>query len=194
VVGIDQPVSPDTVFVADFAERAPMAAIKKFLTFPALLVDTLVAPPLQAIPDAYARRMSWRYVFRVTFDVDREHGSSRNVLAVRNLVGAVGLLLVVVAVVQLGRARAQQRQAFWLCCACLMVMAFNWGFHSFWGGDRFLYSQHWEAALMLLLAVMIRAYAPASPRTTVALTAAVILVGINNVTVLRGLFTLLRSA
>jgi len=33
----------------------------------------------------------------------------------------------------------------------LVVLAFNWILHGFWGGEQFLYSQHWHVPLLVLM-------------------------------------------
>lgn len=193
IVGIHHTVARDAAFVADFATYRPRAIAKKLLTFPALLTTTVLAPKTHTVPDRYAVSMSWRYPFRFTFDVDDERGSSTSPFAIRNLIGIACTALLGLAVLGMRRDTAQQRQVFLLCSACLAVIAFNWAFHSFWGGDRFLYSQHWEAAMMLLLVGVVVTYAPASPATTAALAAITLLVGANNLHVLADMLTVLRA-
>jgi hypothetical protein len=39
--------------------------------------------------------------------------------------------------------------------ASLAVLAFNFALHSVWGADPFLYSQHWHASAVVLLAVAV---------------------------------------
>lgn len=38
-----------------------------------------------------------------------------------------------------------------LARASLVVLAFNWILHGFWGGEQFLYSQHWHVSLLVLM-------------------------------------------
>ncbi|MEO8482740.1 MAG: hypothetical protein ABI634_11055 [Acidobacteriota bacterium] len=125
--------------------------------------------------------------------MDSWRGSSTSVLSLRNLAGFSGLALLGIAVLRIRRNSPQPGRAFLVCCASLMVIAFNWLFHSVWGVDRFLYSQHWDVALKLLFAGVLCASMRPSYRTTVALAGITILVGVNNVYVLRGILSMLRG-
>jgi hypothetical protein len=68
----------------------------------------------------------------------------------------------------------------WLCGASLAILAFNWGLHSVWGVDLILYSQHWQAALVVLLAGLYRAFPSSSALVTVALCALLVATGLEN--------------
>ncbi|MEO8482739.1 MAG: hypothetical protein ABI634_11050 [Acidobacteriota bacterium] len=62
--GIQSQASSDTTFVTRFASLTPRVVARKFLTFPAVLVNTIVAPMPRMAPDAFARSISARYPFR----------------------------------------------------------------------------------------------------------------------------------
>ncbi len=68
----------------------------------------------------------------------------------------------------------------WLCGASLAILAFNWGLHSVWGVDLILYSQHWQAALVVLLAGLYRAFPSSSGLVTIGLCALFVATGLEN--------------
>jgi hypothetical protein len=76
----------------------------------------------------------------------------------------------------------------------LLIVAFNWLLHSFWGTEHFLYSQHWQLPLLLLLAGLTTALFDRSrawiPWLVAAATA---YVGVTNLTILTAIFTRLRT-
>jgi hypothetical protein len=45
-----------------------------------------------------------------------------------------------------------------LAIASLAVIGFNWLFHGFWGGEQFLYTQHWHVSLLVLLAAAVSVF------------------------------------
>ncbi len=71
-----------------------------------------------------------------------------------------------------------------LARASLTVIAFNWVLHGFWGGEQFLYSQHWHMSLLVLLAVTVWALEARGRNTLVALVICVLGIAINNSIVL----------
>jgi hypothetical protein len=192
-VGIRRPPSKDAAFVTYYAELRPGAIIRKLATFPAVVVNALVPDMPRVVHDAYAREISARYPFRFTFDVDAEKGASTHPLAFRNLAGAVALSLLVFGTARMSRGTVLQRRTCLLASACLTVIAFNWLFHSLWGGDRFLYSQHWQAALMVLVGTL-WVSAPVSRRRTLALASVTLAIAANNVRILSQVMDVLRGA
>jgi len=48
--------------------------------------------------------------------------------------------------------RSGKRKIQYFVYACVLVLVFNLSFHLFWGDEYFLYSQHWNIALFILLA------------------------------------------
>lgn len=68
--------------------------------------------------------------------------------SVRNLIGIA--LLATLAWVALKDKRLDPMFRS-LARASLAVLAFNWILHGFWGGEQFLYSQHWHVSLLVLM-------------------------------------------
>jgi len=68
--------------------------------------------------------------------------------SIRNLIGIA--LLATLAWVALKEKRLDPMFRS-LARASLVIMAFNWILHGFWGGEQFLYSQHWHVSLMILM-------------------------------------------
>ncbi len=71
-----------------------------------------------------------------------------------------------------------------LARASLAIVAFNWVLHGFWGGEQFLYSQHWHMSLLVLLAVAVLALEARGRNTLAALVICVLGIAINNSIVL----------
>jgi hypothetical protein len=81
---------------------------------------------------------------------------SHRVRSLRNLAGIVLLAALVWA-----SRRSEAGSTLWsLARASLAIVGFNWVFHGFWGGETFLYSQHWHVPLTILVAGLV-----AVPRT-----------------------------
>jgi hypothetical protein len=166
---------------------------KKFFTFPAVLVNSIIAPVPKQQPNEYAILMNpaARHPFLFTFDSDEQKGySTPPLLSPRNLAGIVLFLLLLLPI----RASLKtDRSLFLLSWGALLIIAFNWALHSVWGWDRFLYSQHWHVSLMFLLATLVATQLHSS-RVRIALVAAsVILVAVNNLVVVRTILMVLQA-
>jgi len=72
----------------------------------------------------------------------------------RNLIGIA--LLATLAWVALKEKRLDSTFRS-LARASLVVLAFNWILHGFWGGEQFLYSQHWHVSLLVLIGAAVSA-------------------------------------
>ena len=261
---------------------------RRFLTFPAVLVNSIIAPVPKQQPNEYALRMNpeARYSFQFTFDYDEGRGSTTPLLSPRNLAGIVLFLLLLLpiralpieflqkklpqtqirvsfrfpaivprAIIIVGGAMmvgaflvdwlglgggagfgAKQlilfsagcflvlsgwllprvkniglvlsrwlrpyvkeirgldnpdRSLLLLSWGSLLIIGFNWGLHSFWGLDRFLYSQHWHVSLMFLLAVFVVTQLHSARTRIVLVAVSVIVVAVNNLVVLRTIFMVL---
>jgi hypothetical protein len=68
--------------------------------------------------------------------------------SLRNLMGIV--LLATLAWVALKDKRLDPTFRS-LARASLVILAFNWILHGFWGSEQFLYSQHWHVSLLVLI-------------------------------------------
>jgi CHASE2 domain-containing sensor protein len=67
-----------------------------------------------------------------------------------------------------------------LARASFAVLLFNWVFHGFWGGEQFLYSQHWHISLLVLLGASVSAIEERKWNSVIPLTIAVVGVAISN--------------
>ena len=74
--------------------------------------------------------------------------------SIRNLIGIA--LLATLAWVALKEKRLDPTFRS-LARASLVVLAFNWILHGFWGGEQFLYSQHWHVSLLILIGAAVSA-------------------------------------
>lgn len=64
----------------------------------------------------------------------------------------LGGFVIMVALVGAHRMSRNVAGGVYVALSCLAMMALNFGLHLFWGGTPFLYSQHWIASHMLLIA------------------------------------------
>jgi len=71
-----------------------------------------------------------------------------------------------------------------LARASLAIIAFNWILHGFWGGEQFLYSQHWHMSLLVLLGSAVMAFEARGRNTTVPLVICILGIAISNSIVL----------
>ena len=71
-----------------------------------------------------------------------------------------------------------------LARASLAVIAFNWILHGFWGGEQFLYSQHWHMSLLILLGAAVSALEARGRNTLAPLIICVVGIAVSNSIVL----------
>ena len=71
-----------------------------------------------------------------------------------------------------------------LARASLVVIAFNWILHGFWGGEQFLYSQHWHVSLLVLAAATVSVFEARRWHTGTLLVVCVVGVAVSNAIVL----------
>ncbi len=72
--------------------------------------------------------------------------------SIRNLIGIAFLATLVWVALKDKRLDPTFRS---LARASLVVLAFNWILHGFWGGEQFLYSQHWYVSLLVLMGAVV---------------------------------------
>ena len=104
------------------------------------------------------------------------------VLSPRNLAGIALLALVTAAALRLRRIG---HRAWPYCAASMVLLAFSWALHSIWGEEQFLYSQHWQFPLLVLIAGVFLAFDRVRRFHVPALAAAVLYVGITNAVAVR---------
>jgi len=129
-----------------------------------------------------ALRMAGGRLFRVTLQ------PSHHTLSVRNLVGVALLSALAWAAI---RRRGADPLLRLVCLASLTIVAVNWVFHGFWGGEAFLYSQHWHVPLIVLAAASAAAGRRRPRLTMAALAVTVAAVTVSNLVVLARMLSML---
>lgn len=117
-------------------------AVERALETPVTWAHTFASPPPGTARNNRAIRERSKYPFRFTLSPPR-------VYACRDPLSLSLLLLLVMGTLYY---RYAPRIAQWTCGASLTIVAFNWALHSIWGVDLFLYSQHWQLSLLVLVA------------------------------------------
>ncbi len=139
----------------------------------------------EGAPDESAGRAPAREpkgrLFRLTLQ------PSHRVFSLRNLAG-------IALVVALAWAAFRRRQAdpvlTSLARASLVIIGLNWALHSFWGGEAFLYSQHWHISRMFLIAALLAAAGRGRRVATALLALCVVAVAASNLVVLSKVLSL----
>ncbi|MFH1689169.1 MAG: hypothetical protein ABIE42_02895 [Candidatus Eisenbacteria bacterium] len=106
--------------------------------------DTTDPAPADAAPEDTAGPAQPDRVIPFSMTLQRTHDPR----SVRNFIGIV--LLATLACVALRDKRLDPTFRS-LARASLAILAFNWILHGFWGGEQFLYSQHWHVSLLVLM-------------------------------------------
>ena len=121
-------------------ELHPFAIGNALVEFPAALANTLVPPaPLKA-PGDPGLHQPMRFTLSYHARGHSPPGESWRVVLV--------LLVLAAALWSSAFLFPAQRR---LVIAAALVVAFNWGLHTFYGTEMFLYSQHWGIALIVML-------------------------------------------
>jgi hypothetical protein len=107
----------------------------------AALPNSIAPPPARVVPDR--RNNSDRYQIRFTLESVRHPGR----------IAAVWMLLLVGAWLGLRSDNQAQRA---LCLGSVAIVLYNLFFHALWGKEWFLYSQHWLAPTVFLMAAPLR--------------------------------------
>ena len=124
-------------------ESHPFDAWSALVEFPDAVGNALVPPvPLKAPADP-ALRQEMR--FTLTYHTP---GSLRPGQLWRSAL-VLGLLLLAAL-----RARGMEPYQRTVVIAAGLVLAFNWALHSVYGSELFLYSQHWEVAILVVLSAL----------------------------------------
>ena len=105
----------------------------------------------------------------------------------------MGFALVVALAWAVVRTRLNGSPLPALARASLVMIGFNWMLHGFWGGEQFLYSQHWHVPLLVLLAALVSAGERRWKHTAAALALCVAAVSVNNAVVLGRVIALLSG-
>jgi hypothetical protein len=194
--GATRPLGEDVGWATAFVTTQPTAIAARLATFPALLVDSIVAPVPRTIPNDYAIlvKADARYRFQFTFDSDGQKGTTTSVVSVRNVLGTGLVVLFAWTWWSFRGTSDEDGPAHAVCGAALLILAFNAVLHSFWGLDRFLYSQHWDVALKLLIVMSVVAPRRRTSRVVAACLLGVAVIVANNAVALHSMLATLRSA
>lgn len=174
---------PFNPFVAgQVLERHPFDPHIAFVEFPAALANTMMPPvPLKAPADPLLHQ---EMNFVVTF-----HGPPA--IPGEWWRAALVLGLFVLALARARRLEAWQRV---VVGGAALVVVFNWVLHAFYGSEMFLYSQHWELPVIVVLAALL---VPGPGKRQWGPLVAAALIGVcvvNNVYVWRAILRLLSPA
>ncbi len=145
--------------------------VDRATSMPSALAHTFAAPEPGLGRNLPARLGGSRYQYRFL----TAHREQR--FCFDHWLGAVFIGLFAIGAFGYRRAPPPAR---WLCGASLAILVFNWGLHSVWGVDLILYSQHWQMALMVLLAGLYRAFPSSSNLLTLVLCALLVATGLEN--------------
>ncbi|UCE06745.1 MAG: hypothetical protein JSW07_01505, partial [bacterium] len=192
-MGIDRPsLKQEAGWIQMFGTKNIHSATRKFLTFPAVFVDSIIAPEPKQKPNKFAIEMNpaARYPFQFSFDYDDQGRLRNRLLSTRNLAGIALLLLLLLPIRALSNV---DRSLLLLSRGAWLIIVFNVIFHSLWGSERFLYSQHWHVPLFFLFAVFVSTQLRSSRMRNSLVMASVILFAINNVMVVRTILITLLS-
>jgi hypothetical protein len=116
--------------------------LDRALETPVTWAHTFAAPVPEIAKNTRAINERSKYHFRFTLQPPRVYDC-------RDPVTFLLLLLLLAGVVSYKHA---PRVAKWICCASVAIVVSNWALHSVWGVELFLYSQHWQLSLLVLLA------------------------------------------
>jgi hypothetical protein len=111
-------------------------------------------------------------------------------LSRRNLVGVA--LLAALAWAAFRRREGDALMAS-IARVSLAIIGFNWLLHGFWGGETFLYSQHWHVSLMLAIAALVAAARPSRRAVGAVLAVSVATIAANNLVILSRILSLLAG-
>jgi len=173
------------------------APVTQLVTFPTAVTNGLAPPVPESMGNIFAVRAQ-KAALKRGETPDQPILSSRLTLrgtheptSVRNLIGYA--LLAALAWVAL-RDRRLETPFKALARASLAIVAFNWILHGFWGGEQFLYSQHWHMSLLVLMGAAVAALEVRGRNTILPLSIGVLGIAVSNsIVLMRTLQTLLEG-
>lgn len=159
----------------------PMA---QFSRFPAAIADAVAPPAPRVIENRIGGKLPDKLDFQ--FSLKSPHGYDL-------LYHPLGIAIFALAA--FGAVRSQHAPAPMrvVAFASLAVLGYNCVLHAFWGQEYFLYSQHFQLSILVLIAVGLFVEPRRRVASSVLLTALVIAVTWNNAIRLRHMFAILDS-
>lgn len=151
------------------------------MTFPSAVVNGLAPVKVWGLRNELSKRRE-SYPFKFTMQPPR-------LLSAKNLTGVGLIALLLTAAFRLRRAR---HPAWPYCLVSVVILTSSWALHSVWGEEQFLYSQHWQFPLLVLVAGLFLAFEWLRRVEVPVLAAAVLYVGITNTIVLRRIVSALE--
>lgn len=113
------------------------------LTFPDALANSIAPAAVGTTPYQLKGETERKYDYRFTLN------NSPSLTSLTNLPGLIVLLLLLAGI---WRGLHSRPEVSVICMSALIILLYNGLFHAAWGIEYFLYSQHWLAALVLLVA------------------------------------------
>ncbi len=125
-------------------EEHPFDAETWLVGFPAALANTVIPPAPLKVPADPALHQAMPFSLTFHARVDELPGQWWR-----------ALLTVALLAVALVRVRFLARWQQAVIAAAVLVIAFNWVLHTFYGSELFLYSQHWVVPLFVVFAALV---------------------------------------
>jgi hypothetical protein len=160
-------------------------AIANLLRFPTAVADSIAPPEPEVTNIRYLNPVDARFEFQFTL------AETPLIFTGDNWLGTLVFLLLVAGALGHYRAGGSRRGLLW--CG-LAVLAFNGLFHSVWGHEYFLYSQHWLIAAVFLAAGVFSQRPRLGPAVFVLVTLLTATVLLNNFLNIRLLLQTLAAA
>lgn len=158
--------------------------VKKTLRFPVAIANTIAPARITTGPPTASFRPDDRYQFLFTLETRSAQPDARNIP------GVIAVMLVAGGILLAFRRRTKHRA---LALAATAILLFNWILHAVWGDEMFLYSQHWTAAVLVLMVVAVMEEKTRN-RSQWLVGILAIAVTLNNIALLRSLLDVLMAA
>jgi hypothetical protein len=120
----------------------PQHTLDRALETPVAWAHTFAAPTPETVENTRAIAEGSKYHFRFTLPLPRVYQCR----------APVTFLLLLFLMFGIASYKYVSRIAKWTCLASVAIVVFNWALHSVWGVELFLYSQHWQVSLLILMA------------------------------------------
>lgn len=115
--------------------------LEKVLHFPAALADSISPADPRLVENRIGKQRRLMRDYQFSLETPPRRSPTRPL-------GALVLALAVLGGMTLWRSSPVNKS---LCTGAVLVLLYNFAFHAIWGQEYFLYSQHWHAALIILI-------------------------------------------